>query len=121
MQIENEIRRFPGKKQTMTVRDRVLNVIATESLREVRPGEFDARFVELGVDSLDMVCILFGLEKEFSLSLAEERVRSLVTVRQLVEYIERMGLVTPIGDSPVEFWDPARPRVSYRPQCEPMS
>ena len=81
----------------MSVRDRVLKVIAEESHREVRAEQLDATFEELGVDSLDKVCILFGLEKEFSVSIPEEQARRFSTVRQVIEHLARRG-----GEAPAE-------------------
>lgn len=75
----------------MTVCDRVLKVIAEESHREVRPEQLDTTFEELGVDSLDKVCILFGLEKEFSISIPEEQARRFSTVRQVIEHLSAPG------------------------------
>ena len=71
----------------MSVRDRVLKVIAEESHREVRDEQLDATFEELGVDSLDKVCILFGLEKEFGAGIPEDVARRFHTVRDVVEYL----------------------------------
>ena len=89
MHIETEITRFPGKEPKMSVRDRVLAVIAQEIMREVQPEQLDSRFEELGVDSLDKVCILFGLEKEFGVSITEDQARTFATVRELIGYFER--------------------------------
>ena len=75
----------------MTVCDRVLKVISEEGHREVRPEQLDATFEELGVDSLDKVCILFGLEKEFSISIPEEQARRFSTVRQVIEHLSEQA------------------------------
>lgn len=72
----------------MTVQERILKVIARESHRELREEQLDVNFAELGVDSLDKVCILYGLEQEFGLKIAEEEAQKFTTVRQM---IERLG------------------------------
>lgn len=69
----------------MTVQQRVLSVIAQETHRKIREDELDKNFDELGVDSLDRVCILFGLEKEFGLTIPEEEARMIRNVRQMIE------------------------------------
>ena len=69
----------------MTVEERVLSVITKETHREITAEQVDQSFDELGIDSLDRICILFGLEQEFSLSISEDEARQFSTVRQIVE------------------------------------
>ena len=71
----------------MSIAERVLKVIAEEGHREVAAGQLDATFEELGVDSLDKVCILFGLEKEFGAGIPEDVARQFHSVRDVVEYL----------------------------------
>jgi len=67
----------------------VLKVIAEEAHREIRPDQLEQSFEELGVDSLDKVCILFGLEKEFGVTIPEEEAREFSTVRQVIANLTR--------------------------------
>jgi acyl carrier protein len=49
----------------------------------------DARFVEdLEMDSLDMVEMVIGMEKELGVSIDNEEAKDLKTVGDLVKYIE---------------------------------
>ena len=74
----------------MDVQERVLKVIAQEGHRDIGVGEVDKSFDELGVDSLDKVCILFGLEKEFGVPIPEEEARRFSSVRQVVDRLEQL-------------------------------
>ena len=71
----------------MSIAERVRKVIAEEGHREVDAGQLDTTFEDLGVDSLDKVCILFGLEKEFGVSIPEDVARQFATVRDVVEHL----------------------------------
>ena len=71
----------------MNVQDRVLKVIAAEGHRALTAEEVCKSFDEMGVDSLDKVCILFGIEKEFGVSIPEEAARRFANVHQVVEWL----------------------------------
>ncbi len=43
---------------------------------------------DLGADSLDLVEILMSLEEEFNVSIPDEAIPSIVTVSDLVKYID---------------------------------
>ena len=73
----------------MTVEERVLKVIATEAHRELKADETERSFEEIGLDSLDRVCILFGLEQEFNLSIPEAEARQFTSVRQIIDRLEQ--------------------------------
>ena len=44
---------------------------------------------DLGADSLDMVEMLMGLEDEFGVSVDEEKAKTLVTVQDVVDLIDK--------------------------------
>lgn len=71
----------------MSVRERVLKVIAQESHKIFHEGQLETSFDELGVDSLDKVCILYGLEQEFGVSISEEAASRFTNVRQVLEHL----------------------------------
>ena len=49
----------------------------------------DSSFVDdLGADSLDTVELVMALEEEFGLEIGDEDAEKLLTVKQVVEYIE---------------------------------
>mgnify|MGYP005815797281 CR=1 FL=1 len=48
----------------------------------------EADFVDdLGVDSLDCLELVMGLEKEFGIEIPDEDIEKLKTIRQMVEYV----------------------------------
>jgi acyl carrier protein len=73
--------------------ERVRNVVA-KHLR-VPPEKItnDSTFEELGMDSLDSVNLLFDVEDEFDISIEDEQARSISSVRQMIEGIERLQAV----------------------------
>ena len=44
--------------------------------------------VDLGADSLDLVEVLMSLEDEFNVSIPDEAIAEVKTVKQIVDYIE---------------------------------
>lgn len=50
----------------------------------------DARLAALGVDSLGLIELMFQIEDRFGISLPEEQPPILVTINDLVAYIERL-------------------------------
>ncbi len=43
---------------------------------------------DLGVDSLDMVELVCAVEDEFDIQIADKKIKSLVTIGDLIDYIE---------------------------------
>lgn len=43
---------------------------------------------DLGVDSLDMVELVCAVEDEFDIEIADKKIKSLVTIGDLIKYIE---------------------------------
>lgn len=50
----------------------------------------DGKFAELGIDSMDGVNILFGLENEFDITIPDEAAKQIRDVRQMVEGVSRL-------------------------------
>ena len=73
----------------MTVEERVLKVISSEAHRVLLSDEIDRSFDDIGIDSLDRVCILFGIEQEFDLHIPESEARNYSTVRQIIDRLSR--------------------------------
>ena len=69
----------------MTVQERILKVVAREGHCELSEDRLDKSFEELGLDSLDRVCIMFGLEQEFDLTIPEAEARQITCVRQIID------------------------------------
>lgn len=71
---------------------RVIKVIATTKRIPIETVTIDSDFVQLGIDSMDAVEILFALENEFDVSIPDDEVRSVRGIRQMCEGVERLLL-----------------------------
>ena len=68
-----------------------------EKVKEFLPNSFkgkeinlDTKFREdLQADSIKVLSVIMDIEDEYNLELDEETIRSIVTVRDLVDYIEK--------------------------------
>jgi acyl carrier protein len=69
---------------------KVMAVIAKSQRISVETVTLDSTFVELKIDSLDGINIVFALENEFAISIPDEGVQSLRSVRETVEGITRL-------------------------------
>ena len=69
---------------------RVLNVIATSKRIPRETVTIDSEFAQLNIDSMDAVEILFALENEFDISIPDEDARSVRSIRQMCEGVERL-------------------------------
>lgn len=52
--------------------------------QELKP---EAKFTDLGADSLDMVELIFDFEKEFSISISDMEAENIITVGNAEEYL----------------------------------
>jgi acyl carrier protein len=68
-------------------RDNVLDVIAEESLVERSALAPDATLESLGIQSLDIISIVFALEDKFGIVLEQSEFEGVATVAQLVDII----------------------------------
>jgi acyl carrier protein len=69
---------------------RVIKVIAATKRIPVESVTIDSDFVQLGIDSMDAVEILFALENEFDVSIPDDEVRSVRGIRQMCQGVERL-------------------------------
>ena len=69
---------------------RVLKVIAASKRIPLETVTIDSEFLQLSIDSMDAVEILFALENEFDISIPDDEVRSVRTVRQMCEGVDRL-------------------------------
>ena len=78
---------------------RVTRVIATSKRIPVETVTIDSEFVQLGIDSMEAVEILFALEGEFDISIPDDEVRSVRNVRDMCAGVERL-LTAKNADAP---------------------
>jgi acyl carrier protein len=79
-------------------RDNVLDVIAEESLVERSALTSDASLESLGIQSLDIISIVFALEDKFGIVLEQSEFEGVTTVDQLVDII--VNKANAAGDTP---------------------
>lgn len=69
--------------------EKVRDIIADQlSLDKEKIVETTVMAEELGADSLDLVEILMSLEDEFGISIPDEEIPNLKTIKDLVDYID---------------------------------
>jgi acyl carrier protein len=69
---------------------RVLKTIATSKRIPLETVTIDSEFQQLGIDSMDAVEILFAMENEFDISIPDDEVRGVRSVRQMCEGVEKL-------------------------------
>ncbi|MFO7586765.1 MAG: acyl carrier protein [Gemmatimonadota bacterium] len=69
------------------ISDKVRSVIARSVEIEEDGITPERTFDELGIDSLDAVEIMFGLEEEFDIEISDEQARSVRTVGEVIELL----------------------------------
>jgi acyl carrier protein len=74
-----------------------MKAIATTKRIPLESVTIDSNFLELGIDSMDAVEILFALENEFDINIPDEEVRSVRGIRQMCEGVERLVLAKSAG------------------------
>ena len=73
---------------------RVISVVA--KTQRIAPEKIspDSAFEELGLDSLDLVNVLFALEEEFNVDIPIENTRDIRSIRQVTEGLEKLLATT---------------------------
>jgi acyl carrier protein len=69
---------------------RVLKTIASAKRIPPETVTIDSDFPTLGIDSMDAVEILFALENEFDINIPDDEVRTVKSVRDLVDGVARL-------------------------------
>jgi acyl carrier protein len=69
---------------------RVLKIIASSKRLPPETVTIDSQFLDLGIDSMDAVEILFALENEFDINIPDDEVREVRNVRQMCEGVARL-------------------------------
>jgi acyl carrier protein len=74
--------------EELTARVRAL-IAATQHLPEEKITA-DSTFLELGIDSLDGINIMFAVENEFNINIPDEAAQNLRSVRDVVDGIAKL-------------------------------
>ena len=70
---------------TEDIAQRVIRVIAANQRIAAETITEDSTFVQLNIDSLDGLHILFEVEEEFGIDVPDDSARSFVSVRQVID------------------------------------
>ncbi len=69
--------------------DKIKELIAKQLGLDSEKINEDSEFVtDLGADSLDIIQLLIGLEREFSIVFDEEQIKNVKTVGDIISFIE---------------------------------
>ena len=68
--------------------DRVKEIIGDELGVEGSAVTMESTLEDLGADSLDAVELIMALEEEYDLEFAEDEVKAMKSVKNIVDYIE---------------------------------
>jgi acyl carrier protein len=79
---------------------RIRTVIANSQRIPIENVTIDSAFKDLGIDSMDAVNILFGLEGEFDINIPDEEAKAIRTVRQMAEGVEKLIAAKAAGSTP---------------------
>ena len=81
---------------------RVCQVIANSQRIPIEKVTIESTFQELGIDSMDAVNILFGLESEFDINIPDEEAKDIRTLRQMAEGVEKLVAAKAAGSAPAQ-------------------
>lgn len=83
---------FPDSSLTENdeLTQRILRIIAETQRKEPAQVTIDSSFEELGIDSMDGVNIIFALENEFNINVPDEEVKTIRSVRDMVEGVRKL-------------------------------
>lgn len=87
----------------MAMQEKIIEAVAKVAKRKTSEVRLDSSFEQLGMDSLDRVCLLFELEQAFDISIPEEAVQDIQTVQDVVS---RLGKHL-AGQSPAPSGSPS--------------
>ena len=68
--------------------EKVAQIIVKVAHCEIQDVKPESNLVELGVDSLKAITVLFELEEAFDIEIPNELIPSIVTVRDIVDRME---------------------------------
>ena len=75
---------------TDRITEKVLDLIAAVKRLPRESLSTESTFAELGLDSLDAINLIFEIESEFDISVPDEQAKSITSVRQLIESLQKL-------------------------------
>lgn len=83
---------MPSRAHADRLSDEVIRIIAQTQRIPQETVHLDSTFEELKIDSLDGINLVFALENEFGISIPDEGVQNLRSVRETVEGVRQLVL-----------------------------
>ncbi|OFV79998.1 MAG: hypothetical protein A3D93_03840 [Acidobacteria bacterium RIFCSPHIGHO2_12_FULL_67_30] len=68
----------------MSLEEKVIEAVAKVAKRKTGEVRLESSFDDLGMDSLDRVCLLFELEQAFDISIPETEAQGIQTVQDII-------------------------------------
>jgi len=90
------------------VAERVIASLASVKRIPAEKITLDTNLQEIGIDSLDVFSLLFELENAFNISIPDDEVRSIRTVKDIVEGIKKIRAAPPSAESAGSTSPPGR-------------
>jgi acyl carrier protein len=81
---------MPEHSETDDLGAQVIRVIAQTQRMPPESITLDSTFEQLKIDSLDGINIVFALENEFEISIPDEGVQSMRSVREVVDGVRKL-------------------------------
>jgi acyl carrier protein len=72
------------------ITEKVLDLIAAVKRVPREKVSTESTFAELGMDSLDAINLIFEIESEFDISVPDDQAKSITSVSQLVESLQKL-------------------------------
>lgn len=91
----------------MEIAEKVIEAVAKVAKRKTGEVRLDSRFDDLGMDSLDRVCLVFELEQMFDISIPETEVQDIQTVGDIVNRLGPHLAGSAPGGGPVPSGSPS--------------
>jgi acyl carrier protein len=72
----------------MSLEQDLIDLIAKEALTDVEKLKKDATLEEIGLDSVDLVSVVFAIEDKYGVTIAENELEKSATLGQMLTLIE---------------------------------
>jgi len=87
----------------MALEEKILEAVAKVAKRKQGEIRLESSFDDLGMDSLDRVCLLFELEQMFDVNIPEDKVQGVRTVQDIIDqlgpHLTSAGGAAPTGSA----------------------
>jgi len=73
------------------IKDNIINIVLAANSRAIVKDEQDlaAPLEDIGLDSLDMMSVLFAIQEKYNLEIPDEEIERLACLNLIIEYVEK--------------------------------